>query len=234
MSLTSFDEERASSYDGRIRRLAPGYDILHEQIVSLLVAHLDSKAHLLVVGAGTGAEIVRLGKAASGWRFTAVDPSAEMLDRCRANVGDAGLEGRVEYVHGRVEDLSSAPLFDAATSVFVAHFIQDAVERRAFFQGVADLLRAGALFVLADLFKSDDATERLLATWRAHYGRTGSSADDAEQTFARIRRDIYFATEPELEQTLTQVGFAPPLRFYQSFLWGGWITERQRTSPEAT
>jgi tRNA (cmo5U34)-methyltransferase len=158
-----------------------------------------------------------------------------MLDHCRSNVEEAGLEDRVEYAQGRVEDFGSVPLFDAATSVFVAHFIRGVAGRKEFFQTVANLLRPGAPFVLADLYTSsaDGDTELLMEAWRTHYVRAGASASDAEQAFAKIRRDIYFATEPELEQALTQVGFAPLLRFYQSFLWGGWSTHRRGTPPEA-
>ena len=86
-----FDAERAAAYDDRIRRLAPGYDLLQSTVASVLAARLPDDAHLLVVGAGTGAEIVTMGRNVSRWQFTAVDPSPDMLDRCRSRVAEAGL-----------------------------------------------------------------------------------------------------------------------------------------------
>ena len=81
-----FDAERAAAYDDRIRRLAPGYDLLQSTVASVLAARLPDDAHLLFVGAGTGAEIVTMGRNVSRWQFTAVDPSPDMLDRCRSRV----------------------------------------------------------------------------------------------------------------------------------------------------
>lgn len=73
-AVQQFDAERADAYEDRIRRLAPGYDVLHGTVESVLATCLRKDAHLLVVGAGTGAEIVRMGQAHPRWRFTAVDP----------------------------------------------------------------------------------------------------------------------------------------------------------------
>jgi tRNA (cmo5U34)-methyltransferase len=61
-SAPTFDEARAAAYDDKIRRLAPGYDVPHDGIASLAATLLGADAHLLVVGAGTGEELVRLGR----------------------------------------------------------------------------------------------------------------------------------------------------------------------------
>jgi tRNA (cmo5U34)-methyltransferase len=61
-STATFDGARAAAYDDKIRRLAPGYDVLHDSIASLAATQLADDAHLLVVGAGTGEELVRLGR----------------------------------------------------------------------------------------------------------------------------------------------------------------------------
>ena len=57
-STATFDEERATAYDDKIRRLAPGYDVLHDTIVHLADTMLPEDAHLLIAGAGE--ELVRM------------------------------------------------------------------------------------------------------------------------------------------------------------------------------
>lgn len=230
-STQQFDEERASAYDDRIRRLAPGYDVLHEVLADLLSTMLQPDAHLLIVGAGTGTEIIQLGRAQPDWRFTAVDPSAEMLDRCRGKVSEAGLASRVEYVCDRVEDVPTDPVFDAATSIFVAHFIQEPAAKRRFFQAIADRVRPQAPFVLADLYNPSCGTGaafgRLLAAWRRSFERSGTDPEEVERIFGRIEHQIDFVREDELEHLLDTAQFASPTRFYQSLLWGAWWTRRE-------
>ncbi len=233
-SAQQFDEERASAYDGRIRRLAPGYDALHEVLADLLSTMLEPDAHLLIVGAGTGTEIIQLGRAQPGWQFTAVDPSAEMLDRCRRKVSEADLASRVEYVCDRVEDVPPDTVFDAATSIFVAHFIQEPAAKRRFFQAVADRLSPQAPFLLADLYKSGTGAEfdRLLATWRHFFERSGTDPEEVERVFGRIEHQIDFVREDELAQLLNAAQFASPTRFYQNLLWGAWWTRHELASSE--
>ncbi len=227
-SPAAFDEERAAAYDDRIRRLAPGYDVLHEAIACVTDALLPSDAHVLVVGAGTGAGIVTLGQARPGWRFTAVDPSAEMLARCRERVAAEQLDDRVTYVRDRVEDLSAGARFDGATSVFVSHFFQDRAERHTYFRSVGRMLRPDAPLILADLFgnRSDPAFYRLAAAWRRAVLRTGLSLDEVERLFSRIDQQISFVSEEKLKQLLDDAGFGAPTRFHQCLLWGGWWTRK--------
>lgn len=225
----TFDEERAAAYDDRIRRLAPGYDALHEMIASVAATRLADDAHLLVVGAGTGEEIVRLGQVRSGWHFTAVDPSAEMLERCRERVEDEGIDNRVTYVQDRLENLPTDVRFDGATSVFVAHFLQDPAAKRRYFHAIARRLRSGAPLLLADLFEgpSEGAVAPMVAAWRRSLRQAGMSAEAVEHVFDRMDRQIDFASEDGLAQTLSDAGFGSPTRFYQALLWGGWWTRKE-------
>lgn len=227
-AVQQFDEERAEAYDERIRRLAPGYDVLQETVASVLSTCLDDEAHLLVVGAGTGAEILTMGQAHLQWQFTAVDPSPEMLDRCRHKVEAAGLGARVHYVCDPVEAMGSDRQFDGATSIFVAHFIDEASARRRFFRAIAERLRSEAPFVWADLFRptSDAAFHSLWAAWREQMARAGLSADEVERTFDRIEEGISFVRTPDLEDEVTEAGFAPVVQVHQHLLWGAWMARK--------
>ena len=225
-SIQQFDEERADGYDDRIRRIAPGYDILHGMLASVMTAALGDEAHLLVVGAGTGAEIAAMGEAQPGWQFTAVDPSSEMLEQCRERVAGTDLDGRVEYVCERVEDLSSDRLFDGATSIFVSHFLQTREAKGQYVESIARRLRPGAPFMFAGLYDPGDEAEPLWAAWQEWFARTGASAEEVKRTFSEMEDEISFVPEEELNQILQTTGFAECTRVYQSFLWGAWWTQR--------
>ena len=88
-------------------------------------------AHILVVGAGGGAqEIVTAGKLEPAWRFTAVDPSKPMVDIANAHLETHGLAGRTETHLGYVDDSLNARRCDAATLIGVLrHLPGDAAHR---------------------------------------------------------------------------------------------------------
>ncbi|MEM8486318.1 MAG: class I SAM-dependent methyltransferase, partial [Bacteroidota bacterium] len=205
-----FDQKRAEAYDERIRRLAPGYDVLHDLIASLLKRTLiKPNAKILIIGAGTGAEIIKLSQVEPEWSFTAVDPSEEMLTRCSANISQAGLSQRANFVCSRIEELSNKTFYDAATSIFVAHFITEQAHKRQFFRAIADLLCPQAPFVFADLYRTTSEFDFLTSIWQTHFARLGTPREEAEHTFAKIDKDISFVDEQTLQETLAGVGFAP-------------------------
>lgn len=229
-SIQQFDDDRAAGYDDRIRRIAPSYDVLHEALAGLMGAALDSEARLLVVGAGTGAEIAAMGRNRPGWRFTAVDPSPEMLDQCRRRLSGTDLEGRVDYVPEPVEDLSLPETFDGATAVFVSHFLHERAAKRRFFASIADQLSLGAPFAFADLHgaPSPEAHEHMWAAWRTWVAQS-SDVEDVEGTFSRIEEEISFVREEKLASVLVDADFASPVQFFQCLLWGAWWTHRTGT-----
>src|SRR4249920_3703291 len=83
--------ERAASYDDDVRAAIPGYEWLHETAAALLHNALPEQARLLLVGVGTGEEILRLAPDHPGWRITAVDSAAAMIDVARRKVEAADL-----------------------------------------------------------------------------------------------------------------------------------------------
>ena len=44
-------------YDVHIRKLIPGYEVVHQQIQALLKTYVNEHAHVLIVGCGTGYEL---------------------------------------------------------------------------------------------------------------------------------------------------------------------------------
>lgn len=222
-----FFQQKASKYDTKIRASIPGYEALHSMAGDFLRRALPETANVLAVGAGTGMELITLGEANPGWRFTAVDTSADMIALCEQNVRAARMTDRVALFHGPIDSLPSTG-FDAATSILVSHFIADIDERRGYFHAIGAHLRAEGILITADLFgdKQDAAFEHFVETWKAHYASAGVPPEEVEADFAMNRKVATFLTEQDYCQLLTDSGFSGISRFYQAFLFGGWICRK--------
>jgi tRNA (cmo5U34)-methyltransferase len=127
--VDKFDRSRAGEYEQQSRIALAGYDACHELVACILAAALGgvSDAHILIAGAGGGAkEIVTAAALEPGWRFTAVDPSAPMMELAVARLKERGLLARTTVVLGAVDELPSMESFDAATLIGVLHHLPGA------------------------------------------------------------------------------------------------------------
>lgn len=227
-SARHFDDRRAQVYDGLIRQVVPGYEVLHRLVAVLLGGELGGGAHLLIAGVGTGAEIANLASDRPGWRFTGFDLSADMLGAARRRVDAAGWGERVDLLRGGVDAVPDTA-FDAATLVLVLHFLPDDGTKQAMLSGLAKRLKPGAPLVLADLHGARGTAEfdRLMATWRAWQLDAGIPEPDVDKGFAHIVKDIHFVPEERLAAMLETAGFGRPERFWGGLLFGGWVAYRQ-------
>jgi tRNA (cmo5U34)-methyltransferase len=223
-----FDRARSSLYDQKIRASIPGYEALHAMVDDLLRPALPETARVLVVGAGTGMELLNLGTAHPGWRFTATDLSFDMLAIGRANVEAAGLADRVTFHLGPVHELPDAPAHDAATSILISHFIKPHEERERFFRSIASRLRPGAPLVTAEIVGERGAPgfTHFWDVWRGHYAAAGIPAQVVAEDFARTDATVAFIPEEALTTLLLDSGFTAVRRFFQAFLFGGWVARR--------
>lgn len=228
-----FDRIRASKYDNKIRRLMPGYEAMHQLANYLLNSLLPVNAHLLIVGAGTGMEVITYGIANQGWTFTAVEPSAAMVALCRDNVSASGLDDRVHILCGYATDLSSEVKFDAATSILISHFIQSKHDKLRFFKSISALISNDAPLISVDLFgdQNSDDFKLLLKCWKRLFSSAGSTAQDLEQSFNYIQKDISFVSEEHYKQLLEESGFSKVSGFYREYLFGGWICRKRPQLP---
>lgn len=228
-SPATFDQKRASAYDQRIPWAIPGYESLHALTLDLLSSALPGQARLLIAGAGTGMEILTLGAARPGWRFTAADPSAPMLDTLQARINAASLQGAVTVRNAFVRDLPAEDTgFDAATSMLVSHFITDTGERTGYFHSIAQRLKPGATLVFADMFgdRSSAAFAQLLAAWRTRFARSGADPKEIEAAFSRMESDVSTIPESVLLGLVQSAGFSLPVPFWRGLVFGGWTAKR--------
>ncbi|HEX4583584.1 MAG TPA: methyltransferase domain-containing protein [Burkholderiaceae bacterium] len=223
-----FDESVAVRYDQGIRLSCPSYDALQLSMVPWLQL-LPEKSTFLSAGAGTGTEVINLGKRFPSWNFVAVDVSADMLKVCQRRIAQADLVSRVEIFQGRIEEYESRERFEAASSIFVVHFIAGRDERLAYFRSIASKLKPGGVFVLADLYGDRGSPEfvPLLQAWLLHYVSHGATAEKLTKDLEHIFRNIVFSPESEVIALLHEAGFTGIVRFFQTFLFGGWVATRQ-------
>ncbi len=221
-----FNASQSSTYDRKIRASIPGYESLHEMANDLIRAVIPQKANILVVGAGTGMEIVTLGVMNPEWTFTAVDLSDEMLSICKENVSRAGIANRVNIHCGRVDELGAGQTFNAATSILVSHFIKDAESRTLFFRSIADRLMNGGFLITADITadQSDPTFELFLKAWKAHFlSNAGVTPEEMEEDFRQSFDVVSFIPEGEILKILAAGGFRNVRPFYRAFLFCGWL-----------
>lgn len=67
-----------AEYDKLIEMALPGYGAMQTMVLACLKSRLPETASVLVIGAGTGTELVTLGCRNPHWQLTGVDPSNSM------------------------------------------------------------------------------------------------------------------------------------------------------------
>lgn len=225
-----FDGEYGERYEALALRLIPAYEQLFQMAVALLERAAPERARVLVVGAGTGVEMAAFGAAKPLWDILGVDPSPQMIELARRKLDALRLASpRLALHEGFVSDLPGEPAFDAATLYNVLHFLPDDGAKAALLRDIASRLRPGGSLILFDLHgdPASDEFDRLDEAWAAYMSVRGMPEADRAVFRRRLAEGIHYVPEERILQLLLDAGFAPPVRFFRAFLYGGWIAERR-------
>jgi tRNA (cmo5U34)-methyltransferase len=219
-----FDQEMVASYDQRNAIFAPIRDAL-DLLMSTILSELPTDARILCVGVGTGSELIALAQAFPQWQFTAVEPAAPMLDICRQKVEECGITSRCIFHEGYLDSLPASDSFDAATCLFVSHFIMQQQERRNFFNQIALRLRPQGYLINADIAYDLDASTypEVLDIWLRIMKSAGMPV---EKVRAAYGRDLAMLPSPEVSSIIASGGFDSPMLFFQSLLLHAWYARR--------
>lgn len=220
-----FDRDRARGYDQRIRKAIPGYEALHSMTATLLQLDLKQDARILIVGAGTGAEILTLSAAHPQWQFTGVDPSTDMMAIAQQQVIENGLGDRVKLHIGFTHELPESELYDAATLMLVMHFVSDNGEKLQLLQSLAQRLKPGATLILADIYgdKTSAQFAHFMAAWKHRVLALEVPPEKVDEQFQFIMSELNVVSEARTVELLHKAGFQTVERFYTAFMYGGWI-----------
>jgi tRNA (cmo5U34)-methyltransferase len=204
-------DQQAAGYDAQWEGMAPVRDGLHFLIESVL-AGLPDVARILCVGAGTGAELAYLARKHPGWRFTAVEPSAPMLEVCRQRAEREGFMARCVFHQGYLQ----------------SQFILEPEARSGFFRAIAARLRPGGLLASADLASGAEPGdfETLLPAWMRVMAGAGVSAERVEQARTAYTRDVAVLSPAAVASIIEAGGFERPVQFFQAGLLHAWRSRR--------
>ena len=222
-----FGDRHASIYDEKIRKVIRGYNEMHDLSYYLLKDNLPQDAKILVVGIGTGHEAVTYAESQEKWRIVGVDPTPEMVKSSKNKVAKLGLAGRIEVFEGKVESLKEDN-FDAVTSILVMQFLKDNGDKEEYLQNISEKLKKGAKLVVIDLEgqKGSEKFNILLSAWKKHQYSTRDDEEQIDKDFAHVETDLQFVSEERIFELLNAAGFKKICKFYQSYLFGGYIAEK--------
>jgi tRNA (cmo5U34)-methyltransferase len=226
---SAFDQKRSVGYDDRIKRMIPGYDVLHQLTDISLGAELSADARVLMVGAGTGREILESGGRHSGWAIVATDPAPEMAKIARDKIAAKGLSDRVRWHEGPLGTLRDEAPFDAATLLLVLHFLADA-EKVKLLMKIGERLKPGAPLIVA-AFAGDPETTRMKRIYdlcRVWAVAQGIDPQEAAEKIDLRRKDLYLVPEDRMKALFRDAGFIDVQRIFQALACHAWIARTPR------
>lgn len=226
-----FDEQHAGRYDREFAAVAPLKDAMH-LIMRFVLADAPANARVLCVGAGTGAELRYLAALFPDWTFTAVDPAAAMLRRCREACDKAGILARCRFHEGTLDTLEDETPYDVATSVLVSHFILERSERVAFFAEIARRLRPGGRLVSADICADTAGADfdGLFGVWQNMHRFLGKNEAEVTAMLPMLREKVAILSQEEIAALMVEGGFSQPVPLYQAMMMRAWSARRAEGS----
>lgn len=186
---------------------------------------LRDQASILVVGAGGGRELETLGSSSKSYRLVGVDPSSEMLALAQSSVEKHALAQRTMLIEGFVDDLPPEVLHEAATSLFVMHFLADDGAKRDLLKAIRQRLQVGAPYLHVDVcFESIEVFERLRPVYVAHAEANGLESKQAVEVARRVGT-MPIISVSLLEARFTEAGFRMITPFFRGLWYAGWWLE---------
>ncbi len=229
--LEKFDSTRADEYARQCRIALAGYDACHDLAACMLAASLGQAraAQILAVGAGgTAQEIIAMASLEPHWRFTALDPSAPMLEAARQQLQAHRLLDRTELQLATVEDLPAEAAFDGATLIGVLHHLPGDQAKRKLLQAVARRLKPGAPLIVAGNHYAYASQPLLLAAWGQRWRQQGATADEVQAKLGKILQGADPPhSEAAVQRLLEEGGFSQGTRFFSSLFWGAWLSRKR-------
>ncbi|MEM9006333.1 MAG: class I SAM-dependent methyltransferase [Cyanobacteria bacterium P01_F01_bin.86] len=219
-----YSSEWAENYERLAHAGIPGREGLY-RICQAVFQPVPSNACLLVVGCGTGVELLHLAKAFPTASFVAVDPAQPMLEFCAQRVKEEKLSERISLHLGELDSLPSTSSFDAATAILVSQHIREDEKAEAFFKSIAERLKPNGYLYSADLhIATGQNRERMISLWQQQALMSGIDADIIQETLGKFEKDFRVRDEALLTHLLASAGLTFMLKPFSSLLYGAWCS----------
>ncbi|WP_068985717.1 MULTISPECIES: class I SAM-dependent methyltransferase [Lysinibacillus] len=223
-----FNNTLANEYEKGIRRTLPSYDAMLRLTHTFYHSTLPEQAEFLIVGSGSGNEILQFAEKRPHWSFVGIDPSSAMLQIAEERLKP--LPNNMSLHQGTILDsLLPSIKFDAASCILVLHFIDDDQEKLATLKEIANNLKPGAPFVLVSKYGQLGSleTELQFDLWRAYWLQHTKLSPSEVAEMEKSIRSLSFMREEDILSLLRQAGFTEPSRFFATTLFGGWICYKE-------
>lgn len=216
-----FENERATGYNQFVETWIPNYYYFLDRLPKLLreTSHKD----LLVVGCGTGNEIEWFTQSPEHWKITGIDPSPKMIEQAHEKLQNFK---NVKLIKGLLTDLDVGKKYGAATLLLVLHFLNDSGEKLNLLKEIAEKLMPGAPLVMLDITGDKNQIRKNLEILRLLLP-DDLDEEQINNRLIRIENELYHISEKRLSELCVEAGFEPPLRFFQSVIYVGWLTKRK-------
>ncbi len=214
---------QVAQYDNLITKFVPGYEVIFQLAAAHFSTVLPSPARMLVVGAGSGKELLVFGQARPDWSLTGVDPSGHMLSLARRKLEQAGIKATLHQ--GLVQDLPTTERFDAATCILVTHFLPDDGSKLALLKSIAERLPPGAPLILLDIYGGAQFVREFGPTWIAHGHGMGIPLE-VITNLEKGHAQFFPVSEERSLELLAEAGFEKVRRFYSALIYCGWIATK--------
>lgn len=227
MTVLKFEDQGLpdlDDYAALAEKFVPGRRAIFAIVeASLLELLPDGPARILVVGAGGGEEILRLGSGNPDWSFVGVDTHQPMVDLALKRLSGTSVGARSEVLATAIEDLDETG-FDAGTCIVTAHFVPDDGAKLAFFNGIHARLKPGAPLAIVDGtgVSGDPETDLLRRIWTRHAIRNGVAEEVAVKN-AENFKNIAVVSSQRQEDLLTSAGFKRLTPIFRGLAIKGWL-----------
>lgn len=225
--MEMYGEEWAARFEELADAGIPGRAGLF-RIADACLADLPEDARLLIVGCGTGTELLQLAVRHPSWRFEAVEPAKAMLRICSQRLESASLLERARLHQRPLAGLRIAPCH-AATAILVSQHVVDDVLAADFFRDIAANLTVDGRLFSADISApaEESARDRLLRVWRDQATTAGIPAQGIDEMRSKFGRDLHLRSPAAIESLLEGAGFSAPLPVFQSLIYRAWSSRKR-------
>ena len=143
--ITAYYSSNPAAEHSRLEQHQLEYDLTWRY----LDRYLPAQGAVLEIGAATGRYTLELAR--RGYRLTAVDISAVLVEKCRQNLVDAGLASQVQFVAADARDLGQVTErgFDAVLLMGPLYHLIEEADRKLALQEAFDRLRTGGILISA-------------------------------------------------------------------------------------